>query len=113
MDNMHELGPVEDSRILADFLIRADKSAHPVIGNYDRGEDLQLAARLQRSQGEEHQLFGHIHGPLAVVGFGEELGVVEPDVVDALVLAQMDAELLADVGCPHLDISVVLEPVLD
>jgi hypothetical protein len=56
-------------------------------------------------------LFGYEGCPFPVVGFVEEIGVVEPDVVDSAVLAPVYAELVFEVCCPHRDVPFVDEPV--
>lgn len=111
MHNMHKLGAIKDPRILAHLHIGTNKATHPIIGRNNGRENLQLAASLERSQCKEDQLLGHVHGSLAVVGPGEELRVVEPDVVYPLVLACVDPELLDELGCLDFYVTVVDEPV--
>lgn len=111
MANMHELGAIEDFVVLLALDVCADEAADPIVGDHDRREDLELTEGLEGYQCEEDQLFGDVGCSLSVVGFGEEFGVVEPDVVDPAVLATMYAELILKMGSRNLHIPLVFEPI--
>lgn len=111
MDNMHEFGAVKHSGILSHSNVGTNEPAHPVVSGNDGWEDFELAADFEGGEGEEYQLLGNIEGPFAVIRLGEELWVMEPNVVDSMVFAPVDPKLLGELGSLHFYITIVFEPV--
>ena len=57
-------------------------------------------------------MFGDVHGSFTVIRFGEQFGIVEPDVVDSTVFSCVDTELILESGAHYSDISLVDKTIL-
>lgn len=111
MYNMHKFGAIEHSGVLANFNISTDESTHPIIGSYDRRKDLKLAENFQSCQSKENQLFWHIQRTLSIIGLRKQLRIMEPYIIDAMVLAGMNTELLDEMSGLDFNITIVLESI--
>lgn len=71
MANVHELGTVEYFVVTLALDIGTDKAAHPIIGNYDRWKNLELAEGLKSDQSIEDQLLCDIECTLTIIRLRE------------------------------------------